>query len=311
MVRRSLCAKEFVMNSEVHSRHDVHRAITDKIAAAIETGAKDYRMPWHQSLTRPVNASTGKAYHGVNVISLWTEATIRGFRTSYWATYRQWANLGAQVRKGERGAVVVFYKVVEAEKENEEGRDEKAAGRPKLIARASWAFNSDQVDGWTPPKPQQRTEVEIREHVESFISATRADIRHGGDIACYDWVGDYIAVPYPEQFFGTETSSATESYYSVILHELTHWTGAVPRLARNLRARFGDGAYAMEELIAEFGAAFLCADLAIANEPRLDHACYVSSWLQVLQRDRTALLTAANKASVATTYLSHIVAPRG
>ena len=299
------------MNIEVHSRRDVHRAITDKIAAAIEAGAKDYRMPWHQSLTRPVNAATGKAYHGANVISLWTEAAMRGFRTSCWATYRQWQNLDAQVRKGERGAVVVFYKAVEAEKEDQDGRDEKDAGRPKVIARASWAFNADQVDGWTPPKPQQRTEVEVREHVETFISATRADIRHGGDIACYDGVGDYIAVPYPEQFVGTETSSATESYYSVILHELTHWTGALHRLARNLRARFGDDAYAMEELIAEFGAAFLCADLGIANEPRLDHASYVSSWLRVLDHDQKALFTAANKASVATAYLSHLVSPRG
>ena len=123
-------------------------------------------------------------------------------------------------------------------------------------------------------------------------------------------VGDYIAVPHAEQFVATETSSATEGYYSVMLHELTHWTGAATRLARNLRVRFGDEAYAMEELVAEFGAAFLCADLGIANEPRLDHAAYISSWVKVLSKDRTALFTAANKASVATTYLSDFSAPR-
>jgi antirestriction protein ArdC len=114
----------------------------------------------------------------------------------------------------------------------------------------------------------------------------------------------------PNSFVATETSSATEAYYSVILHELTHWTGAANRLARNLRARFGDEAYAMEELIAEFSAAFLCADLGIANEPRLDHAAYVSSWLKALSKDRTAQFTAANKASVAATYLSDFSAPR-
>ncbi len=297
------------MSGEVLSRRDVHCAITDKIVAAVEAGAGDYCMPWHRTVTRPVNAFTGKVYHGVNVLALWATAATRGFRSGHWATYRQWRELDAQVRKGERGAVIVFYKTVPPEKGDQDDDNEKA-GQPRLIARASWAFNADQVEGWTPPPSQQRSEVEIRDHVEAFIKATRADIRHGGDIACYDPVGDYIAVPHSEQFVATETSSATEGYYSVVLHELTHWTGAASRLARNLRARFGDEAYAMEELIAELGAAFLCADLGIANEPRLDHAAYVSSWLKILSKDRTALFTAANKASVAATYLSDFAASR-
>jgi antirestriction protein ArdC len=293
------------MNEVVLSRCDVHDAITEKIVTAIEAGVNDYCMPWHRSVTRPVNASTGKAYHGVNVVALWAAANVRSFRSGYWATYRQWRGLDAQVRSGERGAVIVFYKTIEPEKDQMQG-DEQVTGKPRLIARASRVFNVDQVDGWTAPTPQLRTEVEIREHVEAFIARTRADIRHGGDMAYYDCLGDFIAVPQADQFIATDTSSATEGYYSVILHELTHWTGAARRLARNLRARFGDHAYAMEELIAEFGAAFLCADLGIANEPRLDHASYVSSWLKVLNRDRTALFTAANKASVAATYLSDI-----
>jgi antirestriction protein ArdC len=110
-------------------------------------------------------------------------------------------------------------------------------------------------------------------------------------------------MPRPEQFIGTKTRSATEAYYSVVLHELTHWSGASHRLDRNLRNRFGDDAYAMEELVAEFGAAFLCADLNISNEPRPDHASYVASWLRVLGKDRTALFTAASNASVAVTFL--------
>ena len=211
------------MNVEVLSRRDVHGVITDKIAAAIETGANSYQMPWHRSLTRPMNASTRKPYHGGNVVALWATATAKGFRTSYWATYRQWRMLGAQVRKAERGAVIVFYKAAEPEGESRQDGSEKPPGQPRTIARASWAFNADQVEGWAPPKPTRRTEVETRENVETFIAAIRADIRHGGDIACYDPTGDYIAVPYPEQFIGTETSSATESYYSVLLHELTHY----------------------------------------------------------------------------------------
>jgi antirestriction protein ArdC len=200
----------------------------------------------------------------------------------------------------------VFYKSIAPTPKGQSDDPQATAEPARLVARASWAFNADQVEDWSPPAPNTKNEVEVREHVEAFIAATRAEIRHGGDMACYDPVGDFIAVPSAEQFVATETSSATEGYYSVVLHELTHWSGAAHRLARNLRARFGDHAYAMEELIAEFGAAFLCADLAIANEPRLDHASYVSSWLRVLNEDHTALFTAASKASVAATYLSDL-----
>jgi antirestriction protein ArdC len=202
--------------------------------------------------------------------------------------------------------VIVFYKAIEPNpEEQKEGEGEP---RPKLMARVSWVFNADQVEGWAPPKPESLSQVEIRSDVETFCAATRADIRYGGDRAYYHMPGDYIAMPYPEQFVATDTSSATECFYSVKLHELIHWTGAESRLDRSLSARFGDHAYAMEELVAEFGAAFLCADLHIANEPRLDHACYVSSWLSVLNRDRTALFTAANKASASAAYLQFMTA---
>jgi antirestriction protein ArdC len=307
MVRRSRCAMEAQMDDRVLSKRDTYRTITDMIVAAIEAGVGDYRMPWHRhgpTISRPINAVTGKTYQGVNVVALWADATAKHFGSGYWATYRQWQQLGVQVRKGAKGSPIVFFKAVEHAQNGSEGDDPK----PRLIARTSWVFNAEQVDGWTAPMPETRSEVEIRGHVEAFIHATRADIRYGGDLACYDVPGDYIAIPHPEQFVATETSSATEGFYSVQLHELVHWSGAGHRLDRVLRSRFGDEAYAMEEMVAEFGAAFLCADLHIANEPRLDHACYVSTWLRVLNQDRTALFTAANKANAAVAYLSFLAA---
>jgi antirestriction protein ArdC len=297
------------MDDRVLFRRDAHNTVTDKIVTAIEAGVGEYRMPWHRhgpSIARPVNASTGKQYHGANVIALWAEASLRQFGSGYWATYKQWRAIGVHVRKGARGSAIVFYKAIEEEDNGDETGKGNDAGKPRLVARSSWVFNAEQVEGWTAPKAVAPNEVEVRAHVEAFIAATRADIRHGGERAFYDMQDDFIAVPHPEQFMATETSSATECYYAVKLHELVHWTGAGHRLARALRVRFGDQAYAMEELIAEFGAAFLCADLHIANEPRLDHACYVSSWLDVLNRDRTALFTAANKASAAIGYLGFL-----
>jgi antirestriction protein ArdC len=296
------------MDDRVLSKGDTYQTITDKILAAIEAGVGDYRMPWHRhgpTISRPLNAATGKTYQGVNVVALWADATAKHFGSGYWATYRQWQQLGAQVRKGAKGSPIVFFKALEqGEKEPSEDEDPK----PRLVARTSWVFNAEQVDDWTPPTSEKQNEVEIREHVEAFVAATGADIRYGGNHAYYDVPGDYIAVPAPEQFVPTDTSSATEGFYSVQLHELVHWSGAGHRLDRVLRRRFGDEAYAMEELIAEFGAAFLCADLHIANEPRLDHACYVSSWLKVLNGDRTALFTAANKANAAVGYLTFLTA---
>jgi len=111
-------------------------------------------------------------------------------------------------------------------------------------------------------------------------------------------------MPDRELFVATSTSHATENYYATLLHELTHWSGHASRLKRDLINRFGDDAYAMEELVAELGAAFLCADLCITNTPRLDHAAYVSSWLKVLRDDTRAIFTAAAKASAAVDYLT-------
>lgn len=283
---------------------DIHRSITEKILAAIEAGAGEYRMPWHRSdrsISRPVNASTEMPYRGINVVALWVEGLQRGFPSGSWATYRQWRKLGGQVRKGERGSLIVFYK--EAEPEPAQADDTEADPKPRLIARASWVFNAAQVDGWAAPQRPQQNEVEAIEHVERFVSGLGADIRHGGEEACYHPVGDYVEIPDQALFRSTDYSSPTESYYSVLLHELTHWTGADSRLCRDLRSRFGSEHYAMEELIAELGAAFLCADLGITNEPRPDHAAYVADWLTVLDRDKKALFTAASKASAAVEYL--------
>jgi len=137
-----------------------------------------------------------------------------------------------------------------------------------------------------------------------MVLTTAARIIHGGTIACYHPSNDTIHMPDEERFFDTEHSSRTECYYSTLFHELCHWTGINTRCHRQFGKRFGDEAYAMEELVAELGAAFLCAKLCITPEPRADHAQYMANWLNVLKSDKKAIFTAAAKAQEAITFLA-------
>jgi antirestriction protein ArdC len=290
----------------MHKKLDVHQAVTDQIIAAIEAGAGTWQMPWRAAghgLNRPVNIDTGNHYRGVNVVALWASAQMRGFSTGTWGTYRQWQNRDAQVRKGEKASLIVFYKELDVTRETPETGAIEAD--TVLFARASWVFNADQVDGFepaplpTPAEPAQRIEA-----AERFIRATGADIRHGGTRAFYRPSDDFIQMPDRARFLGSATASATESYYATLLHELTHYAGHPSRCDRKLGERFGDDAYAMEELVAELGAAFLCTELGISAELRPDHAQYIAHWLKVLKADKKAIFTAASLAAKARDYLA-------
>lgn len=297
------------MDSTVHSHttSSVYESITDSIILAIEQGASDFVMPWHgegPAVGKPTNALTGATYRGINVVALWAEACVRGYGSRHWATYRQWASLGAQVKRGEQASTVVFYKKLEP---SEPDGGEDTNGR--LIAWASSVFNAEQVDGWALDMPLAISLVDRIDAVERAIALIGAEIRHGGSVASYVPAEDFVRMPAAERFVGSPTSTPTEAYYSTLLHELTHWTGAPHRLDRAFGKRFGDDAYAMEELVAELGAAFLCADFAISNEPRPDHAAYLSGWLSILDADKRAIFGAARLASEAATYLRVGAAP--
>ena len=287
-------------------KFDVYRAVTDTIIAAIEKGAGPLELPWHRQMAHglPTNACTGHRYRGVNVIALWTTATVSGFGSRFWGTYRQWRQLGAQVRRGERAALIVFYK--EVEEPPTRGDENAATEKPlrRLIARASWVFNAEQVDGFMPAEAPRVDHVERLQEVEEFVEANGPVIRHGGEAAYYNPTTDHIQMPERSAFMGTSTASPTEGYYGVLLHELVHWTGAEHRLARDLSGRFGGAAYEMEELVAELGAAFLCATLQVSPTPRPDHAAYVGHWLKVMRSDKRAIFTAASKAMDAVDYLN-------
>ena len=302
---------------------DVHEAITAKIVAAIEAGAGEFQMPWHRpgvAFTLPRNALTEKHYRGSNVLSLWIDADDKKFQHQVWATYKQFDELGAQVRKGEKGSLIVKYGEWTPKSGNDDAKpdnasDDAEAGK-RLFAKAAYVFNIDQVDASAELRarllPTEALRPDLTErlaHVDAFIAVTGAEFREGGQRAFYrhrgmDGDGDFIQMPERSMFTGTTTSTPTESYESTRLHELSHWSGAEHRLNRTFGEKFGDKAYSFEELIAELSAAFLCAELQITNTPRPDHAQYIANWLAVLKGDTKEIFTAASMATRAAGYLT-------
>lgn len=283
-------------------RRDIHAEVTQAITEAIEANPGEPVMPWHRAtapLTLPTNVASGNAYQGINILNLWVSAEVRGFQSNVWGTYKQWQAREAQVRKGEKASLVVFYKEYDIEPE-----DDADTGK-RRVAKASWAFNAEQVDGYVAPVPTTVDHGPIDRILEAdrFVTRTGANVNIGGQRAYYHRATDAIHMPDEGLFTGTTTMTRSESYYAVLLHELTHWSGAEKRLDRTFGQRFGDDAYAMEELVAELGAAFLCAELGITNAPRADHAQYVAHWLDVLKKDNRAIFAAAAKASEASAFL--------
>ena len=300
-------------------RRDVHQDITTKIITAIEANPGSPEMPWHRPnapLVLPVNIKSGNAYNGINIVSLWASSDAASYQVPVWGTYKQWQEADCQVRKGEKSTLVVFYKdydvVPKARDASEPDPQTEGDDGKRRVARASWVFNAAQVDGYAPtPTAVPSNPIDRIANVDAFTSATRAEIRHGGARAYYRPSVDVIQMPDEHLFTGTSTSSRTENYYAVLLHELTHWCGAEKRLNRTMGKRFGDDAYAMEELVAELGAAFLCAELGITLEPRPDHAQYIANWVTVLKKDNRAIFAAAAKASEAVGFLKKLASGEG
>lgn len=284
-------------------RRDVYSEITSALIASIEADPAKPVLPWRRSagaLHMPVNALTKNGYNGINVVSLWVAAELKSYATPIWATYKQWTELGCQVRAVEKSSLVIFYKEFDTDPNPADASDD---GK-RRVARASRVFNAAQVDGFeAPAEPELLGPIERIAAADRFVRATGARIEHGGDMAYYRPSTDHIQMPHEGLFCGTSSMNRTEGYYATLVHELTHWSGADKRLSRDMGKRFGDAGYAAEELVAEIGAAFLCADLSITQDVRADHAQYLAQWLKLLKSDPRAIFTAAAKAAEAAAYL--------
>ena len=278
---------------------------TTAIVTAIENGAGQWRMPWSTvGVEFPVNPTTKKRYRGGNVLTLLSTSLDAGYASGEWATYKQWATIGAQVRKGERGTACVWWNVntptLTVDDDKQPGGTVELHGRPRFMARTFVVFNAAQVDGHEPA-PMVRDTVEQIDTAEQFFATIGADVEHRNEGRAYYSPGrDLIVLP-PRHTF-----TDTAAYYATSCHEHAHWTGNASRLARDLTGRYGENAYAVEELIAELSAAFTCAVLGISPTPRPDHAQYLAHWLDVLRTDPKALHSVAGKAQAATDHLTRL-----
>ena len=289
---------------DTSDRKDIYTRITDQIVTALEQGIKPWTQPWNAAhaagpVSRPLRHN-GQPYSGINVLTLWASSMERHFAAPIWMTFKQARELGGHVRKGEKGSPVVYANTLTRTEVDESTGEETDQTIPFM--KGYTVFNIEQIEGlpahyYAPAETQLNPDQRVAA-ADAFFADTGADIRHGGSGAYYCPPEDFIQMPVFESF------RDAESYYATLAHECTHWTRHKSRLDRDFgREKFGDAGYAREELVAELGAAFLCADLGLTLEDREDHAAYIGSWLKVLKDDKRAIFAAAAHAQRAADYL--------
>lgn len=311
------------------SRHqdkaDLFQVVTDKIVAALEKGTPPWRKPWRTvaggravSMSGlPANVVTGRTYSGINVLLLWIDAADKGFTSHRWLTFKQALDVGGYVRKGEKSTLVTLFKPFEKKLSDEQGKplfDEQgnAVVSRRNLMTCFHLFNVEQCENLpekllTPVgvagdavKAPEQHDIERIQRAEMVAACSGVPVVHRyQNRAFYNSGADRITMPEAVQF------NRPADYYSTLLHELVHSTGHISRLARegimSSSHRFGDPVYAFEELVAEIGSAFLCAELGIQGD--VQHESYIASWLKALNEDKKAIFRASRFAREAFEYL--------
>lgn len=293
---------------KARARRDIFQEVTTRIVAALEAGTVPWRKPWVSSdwPTRwPTNLRSGKRYRGVNVFLL----AMSGFGCPYWMTYRQAEEMGGHVRKGESGTLVVFWKWYD--KKGGGGVDEN--GEPVdariPVLKHYTVFNAEQIEGIDAKLPE-RGELpdadafdpveeceEIVQSVRDREDGPKVENHRGSGRAFYRPETDEISLPAPEQF---DTPS---DYYGTAFHEITHATGHASRLNRLEPATFGSDTYGREELVAEMGSAFLCAEGGILQDTFEQSAAYLSGWISTIRGNPKLIVQAAAQAQRAVDWV--------
>lgn len=283
------------MTNATAAKFDPYQAITDQVLELLEAGTAPWRKPWNAAAGMPKSLTTGKEYRGINPFLLHMSALQQGFASPYWATYKAIAERGGQVRKGEKGTLIMFWKQYADKKEVDDN------GNPKrrFVLRTYKVFNVEQADA-----------AEGKTFNVPTVAATAAD--HDPIAACEEAVAGYVATG-PQVTFGHDHAAyapsldrlmmpalssfdTPEEFYSTYFHELTHSTGHKDRLNRDdfhENVHFGDARYSKEELVAEMGSAFLAGQTGIAAVTLDNSAAYLQSWIKVLKGDSKLVVQAA------------------
>ena len=285
-----------------YAPRDHYAEVTNQVIAALEAGTPPWRKPWDPDKaggpSMPRNATTGARYRGINVVTLGMSPLAFNSGDPRWATYKQAADRGWQVKKGERGTTAYFFKRIEVHDVGKPADDEDSTKRIPLL-RAFTLFHASQIEGlpdFTPPTLEDAP-WRAPEAAETIIANSGAVVRIGGDRAFYSPGTDHIQMP-PKYAFAT-----AGGWCSTILHEAGHWSGAGSRLNRDLRNSFGSFYYAREELRAELGQIMICAELGLGDCDFSNNAAYIASWLERLRSDRKEIFRAAADAQKIADYL--------
>ena len=273
-------------------RRDLFQEVTDGIVAALEKGVPPWSRPWDPGSGLPSNAISKRPYRGINVPLLWVASMDKGYSTDRWMTFKQAQEAGGHVESGEKGTRVILWKPVPIKGEVSENV-EKSKTVP--IIRSFILFNEAQVEG-LPPKKEKPLIWETDDLAEQYLSL--AEVQYGGGRAFYAPSPDLIQLP-PRNAF-----EESGGFWSTALHELIHWTGHSDRLDRKSDGGHGSSGYAVEELVAEMGCAFLTAEIGIHGN--FQHPEYLGHWLKVLKDDNRAIFRAASKAQAAFDFLKDI-----
>jgi antirestriction protein ArdC len=280
-------------------KNEIHKKVADKVIEQMKTHGTGWAKPWTtKGLSDEhiaTSMSTKNAYQGINTLILGIEKAVCGYSTGQWATFKQWKTRGANVIKGQKSTMVVFFKKINVKDEASDNENDTIT---IPLMRTFNVFNADQVDGYEPPVYEKIERREPQTVANQLALDVGAEVKNNaGDRAFYSPNKDFINMPLIEQFKNDNL------YASTLLHELGHWTGHDTRLKRNLKNSFGTQDYAYEELVAELTNAMLCGSLNVDIEPRPDHAKYLNGWIEKLKNKPETIFRACAMAQTASNYL--------
>lgn len=297
------------MNEHTPQSRDLYQEATDRIIKALENGTTPWQKPWTDINTGPLrNGSTGNAYHGINTLLLHCASMERGFSDPRWLSFKQCEEKGYKVKKGAKSERIYFYKpLMVDERDMATGQlvMDPATGKPRQkqipFLQCSPVFNAQEIEGIAPLQAGEY-QFNPSEAGEALAKRSPVEVRHGGNRAFYNPASDSITMPNREQF------KTAETYYATLAHEMIHSTGHKDRCPREFGKRFGDDAYAFEEMVAEMGSIQLGMETGLPTQID-NHASYINNWLRVLKSDKKAIFTAAAKASQAVDFVMGRKAP--